>query len=124
MLVAFSVYQPKIGYCQSLNFIAANLLLFMTEERAFWMLVIITNNYLQGLHDVDLEKVNISQGVLAISMRDRLPKVWSSLGADQQDNFVSQLPPISLCTASWFMSMFVCVLPPETMMRVWDVFFF
>ncbi|PRT52726.1 GTPase-activating protein GYP3 [Wickerhamiella sorbophila] len=126
VLTCFAIYQPKIGYCQSLNFIGANLLLFMDEERAFWMMVLITSNYLQGLHEVDLEQVNITQGILMVAVRDRLPKVWNALSGDQQvqDNFISQLPPISLCTASWFMSMFVCVLPIETTLRVWDVFFF
>lgn len=128
VLTCFSVYQPKIGYCQSLNFIAGTILLFNTEERTFWMLVNITqsNFYLAGLHEVNLEQVNISQGVLMCSIRDRLPKVWASLGLEQtyQDNFVSNLPPVSLCTASWFMSMMVNVLPTETMMRVWDCFFF
>lgn len=40
VLIAFAHYQPQIGYCQSLNFLAGLLLLFMNEERSFWMLVI------------------------------------------------------------------------------------
>lgn len=125
VLTCFSVYQPKVGYCQSLNFIAGNLLLFMDEERAFWMLVIITQTYLSGLHEVNLEQVNISQGVLMISVRDRLPKIWNALNLEHslEENFISNLPPISLCTAPWFMSMMVNVLPTETMLRVWDCIF-
>lgn len=125
VLTCFSVYQPKIGYCQSLNFIAGNLLLFIEEERAFWMLVIITQTYLAGLHEVNLEQVNISQGILMISVRDRLPKIWNALNLEQslEENFVSNLPPISLCTAPWFMSLMVNVLPTETMLRVWDCIF-
>lgn len=126
VLVAFSIYQPKIGYCQSLNFVAGMLLLFMPEEHAFWMLVNITQNYVPGLHEVNLEQVNISQGVLMVNIRDRLPKVWQALELEPQyvENFVTNLPPISLCTASWFMSIYVCILPTETMLRVWDCFFF
>lgn len=125
VLQAFSLYQPKIGYCQSLNFIAGNLLLFMDEERTFWMLVIITQNYLAGLHEVNLEQVNISQGILMISVRDRLPKIWNALNLEQsfEDNFISNLPPISLCTAPWFMSIMVNIMPTESMLRVWDCFF-
>lgn len=55
VLVAFSLYNPKIGYCQSMNFLAGMLLLFLDEERAFWMLVIITSRYLPGVHNVNLE---------------------------------------------------------------------
>lgn len=35
VLVAFSLYNPKIGYCQSMNFLAGLLLLFMDEEKTF-----------------------------------------------------------------------------------------
>ena len=41
VLLAFSVHKPDIGYCQSMNYIAALLLLAMEEdeEAAFWVLV-------------------------------------------------------------------------------------
>ena len=40
LLVAFSWYNPKCGYCQGMNNLAATLLLtHATEEEAFWVLV-------------------------------------------------------------------------------------
>ena len=41
VLLAFSVQNPRIGYCQSMNFLAAALLLALdrSEEKAFWVLV-------------------------------------------------------------------------------------
>ena len=41
VLLAFSVHRPAIGYCQSMNYIAALLLVAMEkdEENAFWVLV-------------------------------------------------------------------------------------
>ena len=41
VLLAFSVQNPRIGYCQSMNFLAAMLLMALdqAEERAFWVLV-------------------------------------------------------------------------------------
>lgn len=41
VLVAFSVHKPDVGYCQSMNYIAAMLLLCLelSEERAFWVMV-------------------------------------------------------------------------------------
>eukprot|EP01027_Heterolobosea_sp_BB2_P001737 GEZU01002593.1.p1 GENE.GEZU01002593.1~~GEZU01002593.1.p1 ORF type:complete len:201 (+),score=66.86 GEZU01002593.1:44-604(+) len=42
-------HNEKIGYCQSLNFIAATLLLHMDEESAFWTLVIMLEDYLPGI---------------------------------------------------------------------------
>ncbi|KAJ3116265.1 tRNA-dihydrouridine(20a/20b) synthase [NAD(P)+]-like protein [Phlyctochytrium bullatum] len=34
------------------------------------------------------------------------------------------IPPLSMVTTSWFMTLFVNVLPVETVLRVWDSFFF
>lgn len=41
VLLAFSVHQPQVGYCQSMNYLAAMLLLALeqAEENAFWILV-------------------------------------------------------------------------------------
>lgn len=141
VLVAFSLYNPKIGYCQSMNFLAGLLLLFMDEERTFWMLVIITSRYLPGVHNVNLEGVNIDQGVLMLCVKEYLPEFWRFIapfeskvsGPDSSPNasptlgkneFLYKLPPITLCTASWFMSCFVGVLPIESTLRVWDCLFY
>ncbi|CAI4051004.1 hypothetical protein SUVZ_14G0420 [Saccharomyces uvarum] len=146
VLVAFSLYNPKIGYCQSMNFLAGLLLLFLDEERAFWMLVIITSRYLPGVHNINLEGVNIDQGVLMLCVKEYIPEVWSyikpSIDHHQQNNktfspsnnkvlfnmqkneFLYRLPPITLCTASWFMSCFVGIVPIETTLRIWDCLFY
>lgn len=41
VLLAFSVHKPDVGYCQSMNYVAAMLLLCLdlSEERAFWVMV-------------------------------------------------------------------------------------
>lgn len=128
VLTTFSVYQPKIGYCQSLNFLTGLLLLFMDEEKAFWMLVIITQRYLPGVHEITLEGVNIDQGVLMLCLRESLPKLWDKVGVNFEgqhyNNILSKLPPITLCTAAWFMSGYIGILPIETVLRIWDCFFF
>jgi hypothetical protein len=39
VLGAYSEYNPRVGYCQSMNYVAAHLLCQLREEAAFWMLV-------------------------------------------------------------------------------------
>jgi len=46
VLVAFSYYDPMVGYCQGLNRLAAIALLFLNEEDAFWCLVAIVQHLL------------------------------------------------------------------------------
>ncbi|EDO16910.1 hypothetical protein Kpol_1020p18 [Vanderwaltozyma polyspora DSM 70294] len=136
VLVAFAIYCPSIGYCQSLNFIAGLLLLFLDEERTFWMLVIITSTFLPGVHNFDLEGVNVNQGVLMLCVKEFLPEIWpfieknynhdkkKPLHLRRTNEFLHKLPSIVLCTTNWLMSCFVGTFPIETTLRVWDCLFY
>ncbi|KZF19696.1 RabGAP/TBC [Xylona heveae TC161] len=129
VLQAFSIQNPKIGYCQSLNFLAGLLLLFMEEEKAFWMLNIITDVYLPGTHEVNLEGANVDLGVLMISIRESMPSIWAKIGGELDGSSAggrasTRLPPITLCTTAWFMSCYIGTLPIETVLRVWDSLFY
>ena len=126
VLQAFALYCPRIGYCQSLNFIAGLLLLFLPEEKAFWMLHIITTDYLPGTHDVSLEGANVDLWVLMIAFKESMPSLWPKIGHvdGKTSSRDAKLPPISLCTTSWFMSLFIGTLPIESVLRVWDILFY
>lgn len=39
VLRVYSRYDPEVNYCQSMGFIAAILLTYITEEETFWILV-------------------------------------------------------------------------------------
>lgn len=151
VLFAFSIYNPHIGYCQSLNFIAGMLLLFVdTEEQCFWLLNVITHIYLPGTHEISLEGSKVDLGVLMTEIRDTMPAVWDKIGGELEADpnsrpstgrsirraktrfrrkdatslSTERLPPITLCMTAWFMSCFIGTLPIETTLRVWDVFFY
>lgn len=134
VLYAFSVYSSKIGYTQSLNFIAGMLLLFLPEEKAFWMLHIITSVYLPGTHEVSLEGANIDLWILMVLLRDSMPHVYSKIVSTTPPanprskppalTVNSRLPDITLGLTNWLMSVFIGSLPLETTLRVWDVFFY
>lgn len=130
VLVAFAHYQPQIGYCQSLNFLAGLLLLFMSEERAFWMLVILTEKVIPKVHSANLEGVHTDQGVLMLCIKEYIPQLWSILGNTfdgqplPEDKILTKLPPVSLVTSSWFMSVFIGNLPIETVLRIWDILWY
>lgn len=126
VLRAFSIHNPRIGYCQSLNFLAGLLLLFMPEEKAFWMLVIITTVYLPGTHEVSLEGANVDLWVLMTSIKESMPTIWTKVTGELDGTVTAgnRLPPITLCTTAWFMSCFIGTLPIESVLRVWDTFFY
>jgi hypothetical protein len=135
VLQAFAVHNPSIGYCQSLNFIAGLLLLFLdqNEEQAFVLLTMVTSIHLPGTHGVTLEGANVDIAVLMSCIKDSLPTVWAKLddqgaggGAVASDDPTQalRLPTVSLATTAWFMSLFVGTLPIESVLRVWDCLFF
>ncbi|KAL6451160.1 MSB3 GTPase-activating protein GYP3 [Candida maltosa Xu316] len=130
VLVAFAHYQPVIGYCQSLNFLAGLLLIFMDEEKAFWMLVILTERIIPKVHSTNLEGVHTDQGVLMLCVKEYIPQLWQVLGKNfdgetlSEDKILTRLPPVTLVTSSWFMSVFVGILPIETTLRVWDILWY
>ena len=128
VLRAYALHNPRIGYCQSLNFLAGLLLLFLSEEKAFWMLHIITTVHLPGTHELSLEGTNVDLWILMVALKSTIPHIWAKVGAaggsGDDINGSARLPPISLCTTSWFMSLFIGTLPIETVLRVWDVLFY
>lgn len=128
VLRAYALHNPRIGYCQSLNFLAGLLLLFLPEEKAFWMLHIITTVYLPGTHELSLEGTNVDLWILMVALKSTLPHIWTKVGSaggsGDDINGSARLPPISLCTTSWFMSLFIGTLPIESVLRVWDVLFY
>lgn len=134
VLYAFALHNPKVGYTQSLNFITGMFLLFLPEEKAFWMLHIVTSVYLPGTHEISLEGANIDLWILMVLLRDSMPGNYSkiaSMGGTTPTRgklppltVNSRLPDITLGLTNWLMSVFIGTLPLETTLRVWDIFFY
>ncbi|KAL3466276.1 plasma-membrane choline transporter-domain-containing protein [Aspergillus heterothallicus] len=130
VLYAFAAHNPQIGYTQSLNFITGLLLLFLNEEKAFWMLHIITSVYLPNTHEISLEGANVDLWILMVLLKESLPNVYNKIagtGGKSRGPALSvnsRLPDITLGLTNWLMSVFIGTLPLETTLRVWDVFFY
>lgn len=133
VLYAYALHNPKVGYTQSLNFITGMLLLFLPEEKAFWMLHIITSVYLPGTHEISLEGANIDLWILMVLLKESLPTVYSKIASTGPASgkmrvpaltVHSRLPDITLGLTNWLMSIFIGTMPLETTLRVWDVFFY
>ncbi|ORZ12758.1 rab-GTPase-TBC domain-containing protein [Absidia repens] len=127
VLSAFSVYCPSVGYCQSLNYLVGMLLLFLKEEETFWCLATIAQTILPaGVYDVTMEGASIDQAVLMMLLYERMPQLWYKMTDktfwEAEADGVS-MPTITLVTSHWFLTLFINILPTETVLRVWDCFF-
>ena len=61
VLKAYSVLDKELGYCQSMSFIVAILLLYMPEQDAFWVLCQLTKVYhIRGFFQKGLPLLRLS----------------------------------------------------------------
>lgn len=113
VLGAYSERNEVLGYCQSMNFIAAILLLVMGEERAFWVFCAIIEDILpEDYYTKSLTGSRVDCKVFDSCISWKLPEVYAHL---RDTNAV--LEPV---TCSWFMCAFGSILPHRIVFRIWD----
>ena len=103
VLTAFIIRNPTVGYCQGMNFIAARLLVCMSEEEAFWTLNQIIEKYLPLDYYSNMVGVLVDQKVLQIFMQKRLPKLVEHLAANDFS--------LDLVAFQWIVCLFASNLP-------------
>lgn len=114
LLNAFSVHCSSVGYCQSLNFLAGALLLIMSEERAFWVLICLLEQLLpKDMHGLNLFGFRVEQVVLGELVARYAPALSKHMRAHELSTEVF--------TSSWFLCCFLNVMPVPSVLRVWDV---
>ncbi|CAM0872615.1 unnamed protein product [Alopecurus aequalis] len=116
LLTAYARHNPSVGYCQAMNFFAGLFLLFMPEENAFWALVGVIDEYFEGYYTEEMIESQVDQLVLEEVVRERFPKL-----AKHSDILGVQ---VTWVTGPWFLSIFINMLPWESVLRVWDVILF
>jgi hypothetical protein len=117
ILIAFSIYRPEVGYCQGMNFIVGLSLLFMSEECVFWLLATIVDHVMPlDIYSKDLLGTSIDQDIFKLLLKLKYPKLYTLM--ENHD------VPLTLITCEWFMTLFVNALPIESVLRVWDAFFY
>uniref|UniRef100_A0A672HEB7 TBC1 domain family member 8 n=1 Tax=Salarias fasciatus TaxID=181472 RepID=A0A672HEB7_SALFA len=114
VLTAYAHRNPKIGYCQSMNILASVLLLYAKEEEAFWLLVSVCERMLPDYFNRRVIGAQVDQSVFEELIRERLPEL-----AEQ----VPDLSTLSSVSLSWFLTLFLSVLPFSSAVRVVDCFF-
>ncbi|XP_054643547.1 TBC1 domain family member 8 [Dunckerocampus dactyliophorus] len=115
VLTAYAHRNPKIGYCQSMNILASVLLLYAKEEDAFWLLVAVCERMLPDYFNRRVIGAQVDQSVFEQLIRERLPEL--------AEHF-PDLSTLSSVSLSWFLTIFVSVMPFRSAVCVVDWFFF
>jgi hypothetical protein len=124
VLLAYSVRNKIVGYCQSMNFITALLLMHLTEEQAFWILAALVEDILpSNYYTMSMIGCRMDQAVrlpslslpLSLSLTLLLRQVFQSCLAWKLPKIFSHfkskdmiLEPI---TCSWFLCLYINCLP-------------
>uniref|UniRef100_A0A8C6FCD8 TBC1 domain family member 8 n=1 Tax=Monodon monoceros TaxID=40151 RepID=A0A8C6FCD8_MONMO len=115
VLTAYAHRNPRIGYCQSMNILTSLLLLYTEEEEAFWLLVAVCERMLPDYFNHRVIGAQVDQSVFEELIKEQLPE----LAEHMQD--LSALASISL---SWFLTLFLSIMPLESAVNVVDCFFY
>ncbi|XP_054829280.1 TBC1 domain family member 8 isoform X1 [Eublepharis macularius] len=115
VLTAYAHRNPKIGYCQSMNILTSVLLLYAKEEEAFWLLVAVCERMLPDYFNHRVIGAQVDQSVFEELIKEQLPE----LAEHMKD--LSTLASVSL---SWFLTLFLSIMPLESAVNVVDCFFF
>lgn len=116
ILVAYSSYNPEVGYCQGMSSAAALLLMYFPEEEAFEMFVsIIENNRLETLFDKKLSKIPRLQKVQEEVFRAVVPEVYNHLLLQNID--------VGVHVIGWYLTLFTR-FDIKLVLRMWDFFLF
>eukprot|EP01102_Stenamoeba_stenopodia_P017391 TRINITY_DN621_c0_g1_i1.p1 TRINITY_DN621_c0_g1~~TRINITY_DN621_c0_g1_i1.p1 ORF type:complete len:689 (-),score=134.81 TRINITY_DN621_c0_g1_i1:150-2216(-) len=117
VLVSFARKVPHIGYCQSLNFVCAMLLLVTEDEdTTLGMLVAIAQDLFPDYYTPTMLGYQVDQRVLEELMEQKLPEV--------HQHFKTHNVIISTVSIRWFLCLMVNTLSTETLFVFWDNLFF
>ncbi|EKX54592.1 hypothetical protein GUITHDRAFT_59913, partial [Guillardia theta CCMP2712] len=115
VLCAYSLRNPRIGYCQSMNFIVGTLLMVMEEEDAFWILSCIVEDYLPDYYTEDMHGLRVDLLVLQNLVVETFPKVHRKLQELEL--------PLEIPATRWFLSLFTVVFDQSMILKILDKLF-
>jgi len=118
ILEAYAAIDSEVGYCQGMNFVAAQFLTVMPETDAFWCFYTLMQHPKLGFRSFFCPGL---QGLLVCKFQFNclfqhylpdLAKYFHSLGLLEDDNY----------NTPWFMTLFTKLeLPQDTLKRIWDL---
>jgi hypothetical protein len=115
VLQAYSLKNPEVGYCQAMNILAAAILIYMSEEQAFWLLEVLCDRLLPGYYSPTMHGTLLDQRVFESLVVRCLPMI--------HDHFSAVDVQLSVASLPWFLSLYINSMPMVFAFRIVDCFF-
>ncbi|KAJ7483335.1 rab-GTPase-TBC domain-containing protein [Mycena latifolia] len=115
VLQAYSFKNPELGYCQAMNILAAAILIYMSEEQAFWLLEVLCDRLLPGYYAPSMHGTLLDQRVFEALVQRCLPII--------HDHFQDVDVQLSVASLPWFLSLYINSMPMIFAFRIVDCFF-
>lgn len=115
VLTAYSWKNPDIGYCQAMNIVVAALLIYMSEEQAFWCLNVLCDRIVPGYYSKTMYGTLLDQRVFESLVENTMPILWNHI--------IKYDIQLSVTSLSWFLSLNLTSMPLVYAFRILDVFF-
>ncbi|KAF9063947.1 rab-GTPase-TBC domain-containing protein [Rhodocollybia butyracea] len=115
VLQAYSFKNPELGYCQAMNILAAAILIYMSEEQAFWLLEVLCDRLLPGYYAPSMHGTLLDQRVFESLVQRCLPII--------HDHFTTVDVQLSVASLPWFLSLYINSMPMIFAFRIVDCFF-
>ncbi|KAI9319371.1 rab-GTPase-TBC domain-containing protein [Dichotomocladium elegans] len=115
VLTAYAWRNPELGYCQAMNIVTSALLIYMTEEQAFWTLNVLVDRMCPGYYSTSMYGALLDQIVFEQLVEKTMPMLWNHFQKTDVQLSVACLP--------WFLSLYVNSMPLLFAFRVLDSLF-
>ncbi|CAG8486039.1 12791_t:CDS:10 [Acaulospora morrowiae] len=76
VLTAYSWKDPELGYCQAMNIVASAILIYMSEEQAFWTLSVLCDRMLPGYYSTSMYGAILDQIIFEYYVQQKMPLLY------------------------------------------------
>ncbi|KAI8069912.1 rab-GTPase-TBC domain-containing protein [Gongronella butleri] len=115
VLSAYSWKDPELGYCQAMNIVTSAILIYMSEEQAFFTLSVLCDDMLPGYYSTSMYGALLDQIIFEHLLETTMPILHT--------HFKKRDIQLSVACLPWFLSLYINSMPLLLAFRVLDCFF-